>query len=62
MSVVLTDDFEANFDWIAYLEGKIYKSSDFAHSGKFSLKKDTRNDPHGGYREFDYKISIQMCL
>lgn len=57
MSIILTDDFEQQHNWQQYLEGEVSQSDEFAHSGKYSLKKGKNNDPHGGYRRFDVPIS-----
>ncbi len=56
MSLILSDDFETSLNWEQYLDGEVSQSADFAHSGKYSLKKDKMNDPHGGHRTFDVTV------
>lgn len=53
---VFYDNFEKFIGWENYGKGKVVQSSDFSHTGKYSLKKDEANDPDGGYKTFDREI------
>ncbi|MDK2913702.1 MAG: hypothetical protein PWQ79_617 [Thermococcaceae archaeon] len=44
------DDFETWQGWSNYSNGAVYQSSEQAYDGIYSLKKDERNDPNGGYK------------
>jgi len=62
MSVMLIDDFETSPHWEQYLDGKVSQSDDFEHGGKYSLKKDNSNDPHGGCRTFDVIVPAHFIF
>lgn len=48
--VLFSENFE-NFDgWIPHREGGVFHSDEYAHNGKFSLKKSGFNDPNGGFK------------
>lgn len=52
------DDFSP---WRPYREGRISQSEEVAHSGSFSLKKDSKDglgDPHGGFRSIGKTIRL----
>ena len=51
-SAILLDNFEKLEGWLTYRDGNVLHSDEFAHSGKFSLKKTGFNDPNGGTKEF----------
>ncbi len=50
LEVVLYDGFETWAGWSDYGLGTVYQSDEQAYEGSFSLKKDSRNDPNGGYK------------
>ena len=50
ISVILSDDLRSFKGWQKYVDGEISLSDDCSHTGKYCLKKDSHNDPHGGYK------------
>ncbi|HHF58247.1 MAG TPA: DUF2341 domain-containing protein, partial [candidate division WOR-3 bacterium] len=44
------DNFEAWEEWQEYGNGVVSQSNEVAYNGSYSLKKDQRNDPNGGYK------------
>lgn len=44
------DNFEAWEGWQEYGNGVVSQSNEVAYDGSYSLKKDQRNDPNGGYK------------
>ncbi len=50
LEVIFYDGFETWTGWADYGAGTVYQSDEQAYEGSFSLKKDLRNDPNGGYK------------
>ncbi len=56
---ILFDNFDSDQGWEQYLEGAVARSKDVqAHSGKFCLKKQNNNDPHGGFKRIGQKLGL----
>ena len=53
---IFFDDFRSFEGWQQYIDGRVSLSSDHAHTGKHSLKKEKHNDPNGGYKLFGVTI------
>lgn len=50
LELIMEDDFETWVGWNQYQDGTVEQSSEQAHGGTYSLKKDTNSDPHGGWK------------
>lgn len=59
---IFHDDFEDDFKWANYGEGKVIKSEEQFHQGKFSLKKINRGDPNGGFRKFENPTHLDILF
>lgn len=60
--IIFLDDFEDEFKWEVYGEGKVVRSSEIVHSGKSSLKKINRGDPHGGFRNLEKPTHLNILF
>ena len=59
---IFHDDFEDDFNWGNYGEGKVIKSEEKFHQGKFSLKKINKGDPNGGFRKFENPTLLDILF
>ena len=58
-SVIFSDNFERLDGWEKYLEGEIALSKEISPQyGDFCLKKDLKNDPHGGFKVTRKKFNL----
>lgn len=58
---VLHDQMDDFGPWKPYREGKVSQSTEVAHTGAFSLKKDSKDglgDPYGGFRQIGKTIRL----
>lgn len=60
--LVFSDDFETWAGWTNYLTGTVEQSDEQAHGGSYSLKKDTANDPHGGWKALGETLGRGIVL
>lgn len=57
--IVFQDIFDTDAGWEQYKEGHVSISNEIPpFTGKFCLKKDRRNDPHGGSKKFNKTIGL----
>ncbi len=56
------DDFEVFTGWQNYSLGVVYQSNQQAYQGSYSIKKDSNNDPNGGYRLLGFTIGRGYAL
>ncbi len=59
MEIVFSEVFDYFEGWEQYLEGRVSHSKEVSpHIGQFCLKKEHRNDPHGGYKIIGKSIGL----
>jgi len=59
IETVFMDDFGSFAGWEQYLEGRVSHSKEVRpHTGQFCLKKEHKNDPHGGYKIIGRSIGL----
>lgn len=56
------DDFEEFKGWVDYGGGEVTQSSDLAHKGQYSLKKDKKGDPNGGYKTMKSQARLDLVF
>jgi hypothetical protein len=58
-TVVFHDTFDTFADWQQYRNGNISQSTDISpHTGTLCLKKDSNNDPNGGFKKIGRSIGL----
>jgi len=59
IEAIFSDNFENDSGWQKYLEGNVSLSNEVPpRNGKYCLKKDNKNDPHGGFKIIGTKIGL----
>lgn len=59
IETAFTEVFDSFDGWEQYLEGRVSHSNEVRpHTGLFCLKKEYRNDPHGGYKIIGKSIGL----
>ena len=58
-SLLFFDSFDDDSEWKKHGAGVVYKSDEMVFTGKYSLKKDTNPDPHGGFILLGRKIRVK---
>jgi len=62
LGLIFYDGFETWSGWLQYGSGEVYQSAEQAYEGSYSLKKDSNNDPNGGYKPIGQTISRGYIL
>ncbi len=62
LDVIFYDGLETWTGWTDYGAGTVYQSGEQSYEGSFSLKKDSNNDPNGGYRPLSETVGRGIVL
>lgn len=60
--ILFFDSFENWEGWTNYRSGAVEQSSTYSHSGSYSLRKYSHNDPSGGYKEIGKEIGRNIVM
>lgn len=56
------DQFDTFSGWTKYDKGDVSQSAEFYHTGIHSLKKHSKNDPNGGFKEIGRSINLGILF
>ncbi|WP_064496815.1 hypothetical protein [Methanocaldococcus jannaschii] len=62
LKTIFYDDFENWSGWYNYSSGAVEQSSNYAHSGIYSLRKFLNDDPNGGYKLIGKEIGRDIVM